>query len=122
MDSPNHECADEYARRTIMAVRDEGAENYGRMMAAVARVEAKLDALLDRAIHINGKADRPSPALVELVEEVTGSHHISSHPVKAAIERFIGKQALRVVKLTGIGLLGFLGHWLWTVIWAALHK
>ncbi len=120
-DPPRYECEDQYARRTIMAVRDEAAENYGRMMAAVSRLESKLDALLDRAIHVNGHHDS-RPSFSDLVEEVTGSHHVTHHPVQAALERFVGKQALRVVKLTGIGLLGFLGHWLWTVIWAALHK
>lgn len=116
------DCVDEHARLAIRSTRDEAAENYGRVMSAVARVERKVDLILSARVH--GSERTPSGhSLEDVLEKITGSHaRPSNRPIRAAIERFVGKQALRVLGLVSVGVLGFLGHWLFSVVLAAITK
>ena len=119
-----HECEDHLARRTVEHLQGEVSELEGRIMREIGDVHAEI-LHVGRFLKCPPRVRRGAngSALTELVEEVTGSHNVPSvHPVRASIERFLGRKVLQVVKLAALGVLGWTGHWLWTVLWAAVRK
>jgi hypothetical protein len=135
-----HECVDSYARgeinrhdaelerhkRTIRDVRDEAAEEMGRLFREL--VDHKLDfqhlckfmncppRVQDN--RANGTFREKSPSLAELVEEATNPG-IPSNPIKALVERHVGKAVIRVaIFVAGIGAALGVEH----LIMALVHR
>ncbi len=121
---PDHECVDHAARRTITSVQGELADHKADVFAGFEDLQARIDHVrkfLGAPPYVRQRRGTNGSTLESLVEEVTGSHNLpSAHPVRAMLERWVGKQALRVLGLAGIGVLGWTGHWVWGLIWAAL--
>jgi hypothetical protein len=130
-------CIDEYARESIAKHEEECATRQGEVLAELGRVSSSLHLLQDgmMAMHervrqlsahlkapafvrhdANGKA--PSPSFHGLVEEVTGSHAMHSlHPVRAVLERGVGKIVIRVaVFVAVVGATLLTEHWILSIV------
>ncbi len=121
----SHDCTDSFARseierhdgelaqhkRTLRDVRDEAAEENGRLFREVVDLRADHAHLAKflkcpprvKDQRLNGEHREKSPSLADLVEEATNPG-IPSHPVRAAIERYTGKVVIRVlIFVAGVG-------------------
>ncbi|HLW78109.1 MAG TPA: hypothetical protein VKU44_00785 [Terriglobia bacterium] len=130
----DHDCVDPVARAAVRSSRDEHAESLGRVMGEIGAVREDVRVIgeflgieaFKRRQGLNGQVNgiyrKKEPSLADLVEEATTSPGTTtSNPVKAAVERWTGKAVWKGISMAGLAGLGVVAHWLWTVIWAALH-